>query len=284
MEILIIGGARFVGPVLVDKLLAKNHKLTIFNRGQHTTDYPEGIAFIQGDRNDGFSIQQHFDVVIDMCAYTGTQTKAALEQLSYDFFIHFGTAAAYAKSQLFPLTERSPIGEWPVWGDYNKGKVECEQALLASGKKYASIRPVYILGAGNYLDRESFIYKRVNAGEIIILPGNGQAVSSFVFVQDVADILVRLAEKQPAGVFNCACDEALTLQGLVQEEANLVGKQPLIAYNQAADGENHNEDEFPFANENFICSNQKLKDLGFTFTPLVGGLKADFESYYRSRL
>ena len=284
MEILIIGGARFVGPVLIDKLLEKHHTLTVFNRGQHTTEYPSTVSFVQGDRNGGFNLKQHFDVVIDMCAYTGAQTKTALEQLSYDFFIHFGTAAAYAKSQLFPLTENSAIGEWPAWGDYNKGKVECEQALLGSGKKYASIRPVYILGAGNYLDRESFIYKRANAGETITLPGNGQAVSSFVFVQDVADILVMLAEKQLTGAFNCACDDVLTLQGLVEEEAKLVGKQPIIAYNHDADGAHHNEDEFPFANENFICGSQKLQDLGFTFTPLLAGLKADFESYYRARL
>lgn len=284
MKVLIIGGARFVGPVLVSKLIAKNHQITIFNRGQHTTEYPAGVEFVKGDRNEGFKLDQHYDVVIDMCAYTGPQTKTALEQLSYGFFIHFGTAAAYAKSEIFPLTEDSPVGEWPAWGDYNKGKVECEQELEKSGKKYASIRPVYILGVANYMDRESFIYKQLHSGAAITLPGNGQAVSNFVFVQDVADILVMLAEKQFTGAFNCAGDESITMLGLVQEQAKLLGVEPKVTYNPAADGANHIEDEFPFANENFVCSNQKLKDLGFSFTPLLAGIKADYEAYYRQRL
>ncbi len=284
MEILVIGGARFVGPVLLNKLVANGHTVTVFNRGQHTTEYPSGVVFVKGDRNDGFGLKQHFDVVIDMCAYNGAQTKTALEQLSYDFFIHFGTAAAYEKSQVFPLTEESPLGEWPVWGDYNKGKVECEHVLAGSGKKYASIRPVYILGAANYLDRESFIYRKLHAGETIMLPGNGQAISSFVFVQDVADILVMLAEKQIEGAFNCACDESITLLGLVEAEAKLLGAEPKVAFNATADSVGYKEDEFPFANENFVCSNQKLKDLGFTFTPLLAGLQADFDSYYQPRL
>jgi nucleoside-diphosphate-sugar epimerase len=284
MEILVIGGSRFVGPVLVKQLLSNGHHVTIFNRGQIQSEYPESVTFIRGDRNDGFSIKSHFDVVIDTCAYNGAHTKTALHDLSYDFFIHFGTVASYKKSEIFPLTEDSHSGDWPFMGEYNKGKVECELELEASGRKYASIRPDYILGPHNYLDREHFIYSRIHRGQPLVLPGNGQALCQFVFAQDVAAIMVMLAEGQITGAFNCSSDEAITLKGLTEYMAELVGKKPIIRYNPTADGENHDESEFPFANENLLCSNQKLKDLGFTFTPLLEGLKSDFNSYYKGLL
>lgn len=282
MKILIIGGSRFVGPILVTKLLAAQHDVTIFNRGLVNADYPEGVTFIKGDRDEGFGVDQHFDAVIDMCAYTGAQTQKALDELSYDFFLHFGSVASYKKSEIFPLTEDSPSGDWPFMGDYNKGKVECENVLASSGKKYASIRPTYILGPNNYLDREAFIYSRINKGETVVLPGNGQALTQYVFADDVAAIIVLLVEKQAEGAYNCVGDELITVKGLTKAMAELVGKPVQITYNPKADGENHVEEEFPFANENLVCSNQKIKRLGFTFTPLLSGLKDDYESYYKN--
>lgn len=284
MEILVIGGSRFVGPILVNKLVSNGHKVTIFNRGLLQANYSELVTFIGGDRNQGFNITKHFDAVIDTCAYNGKQTRTALSDLSYDFFVHFGTVASYKQPKLFPLTEESASGDWPFMGEYNKGKVECENELQQSGKKYASIRPVYILGPNNYLDRENFIYSRIKSQQSLVLPGNGQALIQFVFAEDVADILVFLTEKRTSGVFNCASDELITLKGLTECMADLVGNKPVIQYNNSADRENHNENEFPFANENLVCSNQKIKNLGFEFTPLLTGLKNDFESYYKKLL
>lgn len=284
MRILIIGGSRFVGPLLIKKLVDNKHQVTVFNRGQIQTKYPDSVTFIKGDRDGGFKIDQHFDVVIDTCAYNGKQTQTALDQLSYDFFVHFGTVASYQVTNVFPLTEESPTGYWAFMGEYGKGKVECEQVLAASGKKYATLRPNYILGAANYCDRENFIYTRINAGEPLVLPGNGQALCQFVFAQDVAAALVLLAEQKAEGAFNCSGDEMVTIEGLVKMMVKLVEKEPVIKFNPAADRENHDEAEFPFANENMVCDNQKLKDLGFSYTPLQQGLKDDFESYYSKLL
>ncbi len=63
--------------------------------------------------------------------------------------------------------------------------------------------------------------------------------------------------------------------------AKIIGKKPIIKFNPNADGENFNEKEFPFANENFFCSNEKIKELGIKFTPLLRGLKEDYENYYK---
>ena len=284
MKILIIGGSRFVGPVLVKKLLAAKHEVTIFNRGQVTAEYSDGVTFIKGDRNESLTIDGHFDTVIDMCAYTGEQTQKALDELSYDFFLHFGSVASYQSSEIFPITEESPTGFWPAMGDYGKGKVECEEVLARSGKKYATIRPSYILGAGNYLDRESFIYRHVNEGRAIVLPGDGQGVVSYAFVDDVAEVLAVLAENQREGAYNCAGDEYITNKGLVEYMASLVGKEAIVEYGPETSREEALGEKFPFGNHNMIFSNQKIKDLGVTLTPLLKGIEADFNSHYKSLL
>jgi len=279
MKILIIGGSRFLGPILIKKLLEKGHDVTVFNRGR-TKDSYENVNFIKGDRNNGFSISEKFDVVIDMCAYFAEHTQRAIDDLNFDFFIHMSSAASYKKSQSFPLTEESPLGPWPLWGEYNEGKVECEKILADSGINYASIRPVYILGSGNTLDREHFIYSSIRQGIPLTLPGDGKASVHFVFADDVANCIVLLAEKKLAGAYNCACDDAITLNDLVLEMGKIVRKTPIIEYNPEADGEHFNISQFPFANETFICSNEKFSRLGIKFTSLIAGLKEDYKNYY----
>ncbi|MEW6721657.1 MAG: NAD-dependent epimerase/dehydratase family protein, partial [Candidatus Micrarchaeota archaeon] len=280
MRILIIGGSRFVGPLLVRRLLQKKHEVTVFNRGLTSPEGLEGAEFIKGDRNQPLRLHTDYDAVIDMCAYTGEHTKNALDSLDFGFFIHMGTAAAYKKTEIFPLTEDSPLGEWPLWGDYNRGKVGCELALEESGVKYASIRPVYILGEKNYVERESFIYSSLLSGKELVLPGNGGAVVQFVFAGEVADAVALAVEKKAKGAFNCAGGNLVTLRGLVAMMAEICGSKAKIRTNPKADGGGFREDEFPFANENFICSNEKIKGLGARFGSLKENLERDYRSFY----
>jgi len=283
MKTLIIGGSRFIGPLIIKELKKKHHSITVFNRGNIKKEFGKGVIYVQGDRDKGFLGKKNkFDVVIDTCAYNGRKTKKALQQLKFDYYINIGTAASYKKTDIFPLTEESALGEWPLWGNYNRGKIECEAVLKKSGIKYASIRPVYILGPKNHVNRENFIYSHLKERKPLILPGNGQAIIQFVFVYDVAKLVVFLAERKISGVFNCCGDDLITLQGLVKEMAKIMGVKPIIKFNPKADGYKFNEKEFPFANENFVCCNDKLRDLGIKFTPLLKGLRSDYHNYYKN--
>jgi nucleoside-diphosphate-sugar epimerase len=205
-----------------------------------------------------------------------------LRELKFDYYLHVSTVAVYQKSEQFPLNEKSSLGTWPCWGDYNVGKVASEQAVRATNIPHAIIRPVYILGTENHVPREEFMYRKIAHEEKIMLPGNGQAIVQFTFVDDVVNAMVQLVEKKTGGAFNCAGDELITLKGLVEMMAEIVGGRAHITYNPATDGIYHNETEFPFANEHMVCSNAKIKRLGVTFTPLEEGLRADYESYYKN--
>jgi nucleoside-diphosphate-sugar epimerase len=282
MKILIIGGTRFIGPLLVKKLYERGHNLTLFNREEKKGNYEDEIRVIKGDRNNGFDIADHFDVVIDTCAYEKAHVQAVLNDLNFDFYLHIGTAASYKKTEIFPLKEADPIGEWKLWGNYNKGKVECEEVLKGCGKKFAVIRPTYILGPKNSIEREIFIYKKIKNKQPILLPGNGQALVKFVFVEDVVATILRIINEKAEGCYNCSGDDIITLKGLVEMMGEIVGIPPIIKNDPNAKGNNFNLEEFPFANENFFCDNQKIKNLGIKFTPLVEGLKKDYDEYYKN--
>ncbi len=274
MRFLIIGGSRFTGPIITERLLSRGHEVTLFNRGISGFT-PEGAKHIQGNRKSGFwKVAEHFDTVIDTCAFSGADTLQAINNIDFDFFLHFGTAAAYRKTGKLPFTEDSPLGPWPIWGSYNRGKVECEKVLSSSGTDYATIRPVYILGPNDYTRREGFIFSKIGKNEIRI-PGGGDAKVQFVFSDEVAEAFALIGECQMKGAFNCAGDEVTTLKGLVEKMAQVKGEVVDIRADPQTD-----TSEFPYANEDFFCTNKKLKSLGLEFRSLDDGLKSDYENYY----
>lgn len=75
MQILIIGGTRFIGPFVVRRLLTAGHAVAVFHRGQTQVDLPPAVVPILGDRKDLPAFAKEFkqlapQVVIDMIAYT----------------------------------------------------------------------------------------------------------------------------------------------------------------------------------------------------------------------
>ena len=78
MRILIIGGTRFMGPVVVQRLVEQGHEVAIFHRGETNTELPGSMTEIHGDREN---LKDHAetlraltpDAVIDMIALTQQQ-------------------------------------------------------------------------------------------------------------------------------------------------------------------------------------------------------------------
>ena len=75
MEVLMIGGTKFFGKVIVRRLLERGDNVTIYSRGNSRPEFWDDVAHIQGDRNDhddfvGKLKDKKFDAVIDNVAYT----------------------------------------------------------------------------------------------------------------------------------------------------------------------------------------------------------------------
>src|SRR5262245_51744124 len=84
MKLLIIGGTRFLGRHLLTAALARDHEVTLFNRGNFPAE--PGVETIHGDRhNDGDLVKlrhRRWDVVIDTCGHLPRSVRSAAEILS----------------------------------------------------------------------------------------------------------------------------------------------------------------------------------------------------------
>lgn len=67
MNILVMGGTRFVGKPLVERLQAEGHALTLFTRGNKPA--PAGVEHLIGDRSTAGGLEplvgRSFDVIVD---------------------------------------------------------------------------------------------------------------------------------------------------------------------------------------------------------------------------
>src|SRR6266567_8173167 len=50
LRILVIGGTRFMGPLVMRSLSESGHEVTVFHRGQTRADLPGGVKELLGDR------------------------------------------------------------------------------------------------------------------------------------------------------------------------------------------------------------------------------------------
>jgi 2'-hydroxyisoflavone reductase len=70
VNLLLLGGMRFLGRAVVEGALARGHRLTVFNRGRSAAP-PAGIGHVTGDRDGGLGVLEgrRFDAVIDTSGY-----------------------------------------------------------------------------------------------------------------------------------------------------------------------------------------------------------------------
>jgi nucleoside-diphosphate-sugar epimerase len=270
--------------------------VTVFNRGsQPDTIYPTGTQVIHGDRNHRSALQQllgrTFDVVLDTSAYTPEQTAMAIEAFTgcVGRYIHMSSGAVYQSTEVFPIPEEHPLGEWPVWGEYGRNKRRCEELLLEAYAIHrfpvVIVRAPYVLGPRNYAPRETFVWDRVRRGEPVLLPDGGRALIQFIFVDEMATVfycLATLEGRDPSGqAFNVGGDEYWTLRGFVEAAAALTGQEPVLA--EVWDYVRYPYDMagfFPFPNENYLLRTVKIREwTGLTFRPLVEGLKGVYAWY-----
>jgi len=287
MRILVMGGTRFVGVYLTRLLMAQNHDVVLFNRGNRPA--PVGVAQIQGDRTDPVQLQkklanEQFDAIFDNNGRELSDTQPLVEifkgQIKH--FVYVSSAGVYQKSDQMPHLESDPIDPQ----SRHKGKAETEAYLAAQGIPFTSVRPVYIYGAQNYNDLEAWFFDRITRDRPLLIPGNGLYLTQWGHVQDLAAALVAvLGNPRAVGkIYNVSGDRYVSFNGLAKACAIAAGKDPntlkLVHYDpKLAVGKRK---AFPMRLQHFFTDIHKAqKDL--YWQPqynLVSGLEDSFQNDY----
>ena len=260
-NILVLGGSQFVGPAFIRLLQSKKYSVSVLNRGSKPV---EGTTQLIADRNDKAAMQQHagthYDAVIDLSCYNAPQAQIAWETFSEDAdrWVYLSTIAVYEDTPL--PTEEAGIESAAYWGGYGKGKAAADAYVLGqSGPPLVILRPPYLYGPENHIDRERFVWRHALAGKPIAIPGDGTALVQFLHIEDLATalFLAMTTENLTYNVFNVAGKEQMTLKEYVTRLCAIAGTEDLGVLGSDAS-------DFPFGD--YPCSENTdriRKELGW---------------------
>jgi 2'-hydroxyisoflavone reductase len=243
MKLLILGGTRFLGRYLVTAACARNHEVTLFNRGNHPIETQTNIEAIRGDRNNdlGKLLSRSWDAVIDTCGYLPRTVRAAAELLSdsIDRYVFISSQSVYADHSSPGVDEAAPVAtltreqleeansidsSGPAsavnYGKMYGGlKALCEQAIEeVLPNRVLIIRPGLIVGPDDYTDRFTYWVVRVARGGEVLAPGRPERNVQFIDVRDLADWTIRMMERKATGVYNAnGLPGELTMERVLEE-------------------------------------------------------------------
>ncbi len=220
MNVLIIGGTRFIGPYVVRKLVEQGNDVTVFHRGKSKTPLPDEVTHIYGDRKDLSDFKDQIekcspDIIVDMIPITERQAEALVAVFSgitdriiaissQDVYRAYGVLLGKEKGiEEQPSREDSPLreklypyrGEEPrtdddprkILDDYDK--IPIEKIIMNSpGIKGTVLRLPMVYGPNDYQHRLFEHLKRMDDNRpAIIVPENlAQWRTSRGYVENVA--------------------------------------------------------------------------------------------------
>jgi nucleoside-diphosphate-sugar epimerase len=297
--VLIIGGSYFCGRVLVEELLAaKKYQIFVYNRGNVPLKM-NGVVELIGDRRNSQQVQdvipaEQWHAVVDFCAYDPADIKNLIRFLPGDIchYILISTTSVYVPSQKLSIQEDFPklIGPQPELGEFsdygfNKWLTECAltDECALQDIPFTILRPAIVYGPYNYAPREFRLFEAMDRNEIIVLPEDDPSFYSFIYVVDLARIILECMQKMQATnqAFNVCSEELISyghlsreLEKLSQNSVRFIRKDIATIYREQI--------FMPFPPDQNLayCGAALQKILDFTFTPFRQGLQ-DTHAYHR---
>lgn len=302
---LVIGGTLFMGRALVEQLLEIGDDVVIMHRGPGTP-FGHRVGEIICDRNDVAAVH---------AALGGTQFDVVYDNV-YDW--HRGTTAeqvcAAAKAVANGLRRyvfTSSVAVYPPGGEYREdaalvppdyanpygaNKANTERALFALGRDnaipVATLRPAFVYGEHNPIEREAFFWDRLRAGRPIVIPDDGLATMQWVYSRDVARAAILASEMEVAigHAYNLANYPPITQADFVRLLARVAGVDADLVHVpreriQALGGSVFTP---PFYFGNYldvpaitVLPDRVKSELGLELTPMEDGLRETFRWYER---
>ncbi|MFD7781398.1 NAD-dependent epimerase/dehydratase family protein [Streptomyces sp. NPDC059753] len=288
-RICVIGGSRYFGKLLVKRLQAAGHQVTVINRG--STPPPAGVEHLVVDRNDEAALtaalgSRTFDVVVDQVCYTPVQAAVAARAFAGRTrrYVMTSTIEVYdpATAALAAVPPGTPVPEeivdpatWLVamdlpWHDeayleahYAEGKRQAEAVFTRAGSfEIASARSAHVLGGGaqEFTGRLAHYAGRIATGEEITV--HAKALPTvFIHYEELADLLLWATTADFTGPVNACSDGPLDVHGLAAIIAAQTGREPV--YRIVPAGEEASAFSF---DRHYAMNNARAKELGYSFS------------------
>ncbi|WP_337867225.1 NAD-dependent epimerase/dehydratase family protein [Meiothermus sp.] len=213
MNILLLGGTRFVGRHIAEAALQRGHQVSTFTRG--TNPLP-GTESLVGDRKKGDlgALEgRTWDAVVDVNGYLPREVREAVGVLQGQVgrYAFISTVSVYRESAA-PLDENAPLQtladptvEEVTPETYGGLKVLCElEVERAFGERSLVVRPHLVVGPRDPTDRFTYWPRRFAGGGRVLVPGKPENTLQFVDARDLGQFVILGLEKGLSGAYNAA--------------------------------------------------------------------------------
>ena len=299
MNILITGGAGYLGSVMTPHLLSKGHQVTVLDnfmfRQNSLADccHYEGFQVIRGDCRDQATVKpllEKADIIIPLAALVGAplcnDDKEAAESVNHGAVKTLCELSSSDQRIIMPITnsgygvgeegkfctEETPLRPITLYG---KTKVAAEEAVLSRDNS-VSFRLATVFGMAPRMRLDllvnDFVYRAVNDRALLIFEGHFKR--NYIHVRDIARVFehaINNFESMKGQPYNAGLEEAnlskLELCTKIKEHL------PKFVFVEAEVGEDPDK-------RDYIVSNQRLLNTGFeTEWDLDRGIKELIKGY-----
>lgn len=239
--VLVLGGTRFIGRYILESLDTEVFEVYYFHRGK-TCFYPKVRSIeILGDRTIEDDVRKlfnrGFDIVIDISGEEYEMVKLSVQyaKVKQPYYVFISSSSVYRQSTE-PHSEEDPL-DMNCSSFYTKAKIQSEKLVESSFRKYAIIRPSKVYGPYNHIYRERYFFEKLTNQDSIVLTND--PILHFTYVEDLAEGVLQILNKELMGIFNVAGKEPVRLSRFIEEIAKNISVPFSIFWS--------NETEAPFS-------------------------------------
>lgn len=260
MKILVIGGTRYFGIHMVNKLLEQGHELTIATRGKTPDLYGNKVKRIVIQRTNEESMREalqgkHFDVVIDKIAYCSNDIKYVMDYVDCDKYIYMSSTSVYNPKHMNTMeSDFDGYSKDFVWCDrkafpYEQIKRQAEYALWQkySDKNWVAVRYPFVIGKDDYTKRLLFYVEHLIKSEPMYID-NMDCQMSYIRSEEAGDFIAYLVDKDVKGAMNGSSVGTISLREIIDYIEKKTEKQAVLS-NQGEAAPYNGEPEYSINTE-----------------------------------
>ncbi len=226
MNVLIVGGTRFLGLEITKLLAERGDSVTLVNRGRTECELPDNVECLTADIDQERSLVdalggRTFDAAVHMIAMNGARAARVIDAIFglVDHYVQCGSTGIFMPLRHVPADETEPVDPPPdEWGGFN-AKAESDAVARERCAEYdlplTILRPTAIIGPGDVpLDiwggRDPALFQAMLDGEPVLIPERGTGLIQFVDVRDMARSFVLALDQRRTGEYNITSPYAIT--------------------------------------------------------------------------
>jgi nucleoside-diphosphate-sugar epimerase len=246
-NILVIGGTRYVGKLLVQKLLEAGHRVTLATRGLAADEFGSRVQRIAVDRRDAAAMRAAFaaasyDIVYDQLCYSPLDAAIALDAFAGKVERYIMTSSIEVYRRLMGRQEDAfeeldldlaaqKIDMAYPWHDplladesYAEGKRQAEALLYRDGRlPLVTVRLGHVMGGDDFTRRLGYYVALAQSGQALLYT-NAKAATSFISADEASDFLAWSGVQDFLGPVNAADSGALSALALHRRVGAVLGE------------------------------------------------------------